>query len=199
MYRSTVPRLWSETVEAHRRAVRGAVLEATGALVAARGLRSVTMTEIAAETGIGRATLYRYFPDVESILLAWHERRIEGHLAQLSEARDQGGDARRRLQAVLEGYALITHESHGHGDADLAAFLHRDEHLDVARRRLHAMVRDLVAEGAASGALRDDVAPDELATYCVHALAGARSLPSRAAVHRLVAVTLAGLRPPHAA
>jgi hypothetical protein len=40
------------------------------------------------------------------------------------------------------------------------------------------------------------VAPAELAGYCLHALAAAASLPSRAAVHRLVTVTLAGLDPP---
>src|SRR5215212_6500884 len=42
----------------------------------------------------------------------------------------------------------------------------------------------------------DDVAPDELASYCLHALAAASSLPSKAAVRRLVTVTVAGLRPP---
>jgi hypothetical protein len=53
-----------------------------------------------------------------------------------------------------------------------------------------------VAEGAETGDLRDDVAPDELAGYCLHALAAASSLPSKAAVRRLVTVTLAGLRLP---
>ena len=36
----------------------------------------------------------------------------------------------------------------------------------------------------------------ELASYCLHALAAASSLPSAAAIRRLVTVTLAGLRPP---
>jgi hypothetical protein len=34
-----------------------------------------------------------------------------------------------------------------------------------------------------------------LASYCLHALGAAGSLPSKAAVHRLVTVTLAGLQP----
>src|SRR5437762_13945137 len=37
------------------------------------GLRSVTISQIAKETGIGRATLCKYFPDVEAILVAWHD------------------------------------------------------------------------------------------------------------------------------
>ena len=80
-YTSIVPKLWTDTIQAHRREVRLAVLDVTAALVAEHGLRSVTMSQIAEKTGIGRATLYKYFPDVEAILLAWHERQITGHLA----------------------------------------------------------------------------------------------------------------------
>ncbi|RWM78634.1 MAG: TetR/AcrR family transcriptional regulator [Mesorhizobium sp.] len=188
-----MPKLWNETIDAHRRAVRDATLDATAALVAEQGLLSVTMAKIAEETGIGRATLYKYFPDVEAILVAWHERQVTGHLEHLITIRDQVGDAGERLKAVLEAYAFISHEHHG---TKLAARLHRGEHVVKAQHQLHHLIRDLLAEGAATGDLRDDVAPDELATYCLHALTAASSLRSKAAVRRLVSVTLAGLKPP---
>jgi AcrR family transcriptional regulator len=190
-----VPRLWNETIEAHRREVRDSILDVTAALVAERGLRSVTMSQIAEETGIGRATLYKYFSGVEAILFAWHERQVTGHLDRLAQVRDQAGDAGGRLEAVLEAYALIRHESHGHHDTELAAFLHRDEQVARAQHQLRGMIQDLLTEGAETGDVRDDVAPEELATYCLHALAAAGSL-SKAAVRRLVTVTLAGLRHP---
>ncbi|WP_372497076.1 hypothetical protein [Streptomyces shenzhenensis] len=57
------------------------------------------------------------------------------------------------------------------------------------------MFQGLLTEAAEAGELRDDVAPTELASYCPHALTAAGGLPSEAAVHRLVTVTLAGLRP----
>jgi AcrR family transcriptional regulator len=193
-YSWVVPRLWDETIEAHRRAVRGATLDTTAALVAEHGLASVTMSQIAAETGIGRATLYKYFPDVEAILVAWHERQVAEHLQQLAQVRDQAGHAGARLKAVLEAYALIVHQHHG---SELAALLHRGAHVARAEHQLRDFVRDLLRAGAASGEVRDDVAPEELASYCLHAVAAARSLPSKAAVHRLVAVILDGLQPPH--
>jgi hypothetical protein len=101
-----------------------------------------------------------------------------------------------RLEAVLEAYALILHESHGHHDTELAAFLHRGEQVARARQHLRDMIRDVLTEGAGAGDVRDDVVPDELASYCLHALTAASSLPTKAAVRRLVTVTLAGLRPP---
>jgi AcrR family transcriptional regulator len=190
-----VPKLWNDTIEAHRREVRQAILDTTAGLVAESGLRAVTMSQIAEETGIGRATLYKYFPDVEAILHAWHERQITGHLTQLSEARDRAGDEGKRLEAVLSAYALIAHESHGHRDNELAAFLHRDEQVTRAEHHLRKMVRDLLRDAAKVGEVRDDVAPDELASYCLYSLGAASNLPSKAAVGRLVSLTLAGLHP----
>jgi hypothetical protein len=94
---------------------------------------------------------------------------------------------------VLGAYALVQHRR---GAGDVAALLHRDEHVAWAVRRLHELVRGLLTEAAEAGDVRSDVTPDELASYCLHALAAAGSLPTEAAVGRLVAVTLAGTRPP---
>jgi len=196
-----MPKPWNETIEAHRAAVRDAILDTTAALVAEHGLRSVTMSQIAEKTGIGRATLYKYFSNVEAILFAWHERQITDHLEYLAEVRDQAGDPSERLEAVLEAYALISHDIphhsiHQHHNAELAAVLHRSKQATRADQQLRDMIQDLLAEAAETGDLRDDVAPDELASYCLHALTAASSLPSKAAVRRLVTVILAGLRPP---
>jgi AcrR family transcriptional regulator len=192
-YAEAMPKLWNETIEAHRRDVREAILDTTAALVAESGLRLVTMSQIAEETGIGRATLYKYFSDVEAILVAWHERVVSGHLVYLAELRDQAGDARERLEAVLEAYAFIDYEHHG---TELAALVHRGEHVNRAHQQLIGFIRDLLTEATQTGDVRNDVPPDELATYCLHAIAAASSLASKAAVRRLVQVALTGLRQP---
>ncbi|MCA2222482.1 TetR/AcrR family transcriptional regulator [Nonomuraea aurantiaca] len=191
-----MPKLWNETIEAHRRTVHGAILDATVELVRGRGLLAVTMSQIAEKTGIGRATLYKYFPDVEAILLAWHGRMVAGHLEHLAQAGEREGDAGRRLEAMLETYALMHQRMARHGFApDLVALLHRSEEVGQAQQRLHAMLRDALADAGRAGQVRDDVPADELVLFCLHALEAATVLPSEAAVQRLVTVTLAGLRP----
>jgi AcrR family transcriptional regulator len=105
------------------------------------------------ETGIGRATLYKYFSDVGAILLAWHERHVTIHLAHLTEVRDQAGDTGERLAAVLGAYALIRHEHH---DSELAALLHRGEHIARAQRQLTDLIRGMLTEAVESGDVRDD-------------------------------------------
>jgi len=197
VYSWLVPKLWDETIEAHRHQVRDAILETTAALVFERGLRSVTMAQIAEQAGIGRATLYKYFPDVDAILHAWHHRQITAHLAQLTEVKDRTSGAGHRLEAVLQAYARIAHQTRSHHNTEIGRFLHRDEHLADAQRQLHDLVTSLVAEARDDGELRSDIPPAELAAYCLHALNAASNLPSKAAVDRLVAVTLDGLRSPN--
>jgi AcrR family transcriptional regulator len=191
-----VPKLWSETIDAHRHAVREAIIDATAAFVARHGLRAVTMSDVAHEAGIGRATLYKYFSDADAILRAWHDREVRGHVEQLTAARDRADGARERLEAVLDAYARLSNASHAAPhDADLAASLHRDERVASAQRDVRHLLMEVLEAAVATGDVRDDVPPDELAGYCLHALAAASRLRSKAAISRLVEVTIAGLRP----
>jgi AcrR family transcriptional regulator len=183
--------LWTATIETHRQTVRDAALDATAALVGEHGIAAVTMSRIAEETGIGRATLYKYFPDVDAVLSAWHERHLARQLELINRVRSRPGTPAERLAAVLTVCAEL---SRRHEDTELVALLHRGAHVARARRELRNVVRDLIAEGVDAGEVREDVAPDELAVYCLHAVTAAGHLPSRAGVHRLVEVTLSGLR-----
>lgn len=183
---------WDETVDAHRQDVRSAVITAVASLVDEGGLRSVTMSRIAQEANIGRATLYRYFPDLDAVLRAWHDAQISAHLEELTAVRDRTASPG-RLTAVLETYALLAHRSHGHHEADLQAFLHREHRVERARGEVRALIRDLIADAARAGEVRSDASPDELAAYCMSAINAAAELQSTAAVQRLVSITVSGL------
>jgi hypothetical protein len=168
---------------------------------------------------------YKYFLDVEAILVAWHERHVQHHLRSLTEARDRAADPGGRLEAVLESYAAITYEraqghraghtraahaeaarharerhagpshSHERHSGEIAALVHRSEHVAGVEAQLIQFVSDVLQEAAKAGKVRRDVPPHELARFCLDALGAARALPSRPAVRRLVAMTLAWLRP----
>jgi AcrR family transcriptional regulator len=192
MYPSGVPKIWNDTIESHRSAVREAVMDTTAALAAEHGMASVTMSQVAEQAGIGRATLYKYFSDVEAILTAWHERQINDHLHQLAEIAARAGNPRRRLEAVLHTYAHISRERH---DTELSALLHRGEHVASARQQLRSFVAELLREAAEAGDVRADIAPEELANYCLHALTAAGTAHSKAAIDRLVQLIMGGLEP----
>lgn len=194
LYTGGMPTTWTTTVDAHRRTVRQSILDAVEALVRSRGPLSVTMSNLAEAAGIGRATLYKYFPDVESVMVAWHDRHVSAHLQQLSALAGRSGDAGSRLRAVLDAYAAICHRRGRHG-TDVAALVHRGDQVHRAEAQLLALIRDLVAEAAEDGQVRNDVDPRELALFCVHALTAAGMLRRADAVRRLVDLTWAALGP----
>jgi AcrR family transcriptional regulator len=185
-----VPKLWNQTIDSHRRAVRDAILDTTARLVEKLGLRAVTMSEIAKGSGIGRATLYKYFASVEDMLVAWHERQVGAHFARLIEVANGPGRADKRLRTVLQAYAGMNHDQLG---TELSLLLHQGNHVARTRQHLDELLRDLLEQGIKARIFRNDVPPAELATYCLHALAAAASTPSPKAVGRLIDVILSGL------
>lgn len=190
-YTRRMPKLWNETIDAHRRAVRDATLDTVAQLVAEHGVASVTMSQIAQQTGIGRATLYKYYPDVEAILTGWHERQVGRHLELFTGLAQQHGSPLSRLERMLEAYAQIVHEHHG---SRVAAMLHSLGHVAHARNHLSSFLASIIGEGVATGEIVEHVATSELAIFCLNALAGAADLPSKAAVSRLVQLTLSAVR-----
>lgn len=171
--------------------MRDAILGAAAAVIGRRGLHALKMAGVARKAGIGRATMYKYFADVEDLLHAWHERQLDIHLANLAEIGNRGGSALRRLEAVLETFGTICLHHHG---SELAALLHRAPHVSRARQQLRDVVQRLLTEGARGGEVRADVSAVELSAYCLHAVTAATGVKSAQAVKRLVAVTLAGVR-----
>lgn len=189
-----MPRLWTDTIETHRREVRTAILETTASLVAEHGIRGVTMAQIAEETGIGRATLYKYFTDVEAILDAWHQLHVERYLAELERVREASDDPHEQLLRVLERYALIQHERRAHHATELVAHLHPGHAAQPeAERRLHSLLHGVLQDAVRARRIRTDVGIDELVHFCVRSLAAAADVASKPAVHRLVSVVTDGL------
>lgn len=188
-----MPQLWEKTIDAHRGAVREAVLHAAAGLVAEGGPTAVTMASLARRAGVGRATLYKYFPDTGAVLLAWHEAVVAEHLAAVRAAGAEDGSARERLDAALAAYMrAMSHRAqhHGHGEE-----LHRAQHVSVAGAALVDLLSDLVTAAMAEGSVRADVPARELAEFCVASLAAAPPRGTRAAASRLLTVVGSALDP----
>jgi AcrR family transcriptional regulator len=194
-----MPKLWDETIEAHRGQVRDAILDAAAGLAAERGPLNVTMSDIAEEAGIGRATLYKYFSGIEWILHAWHDRQISHHLELLADIAGRDEPAMARLHGVLDAYARVQRQRADHGAQphghELSAMLHRQTDLAPAEQQLRALIQDLIEAATDQGHVRFDVDAGELTSFCLHALSAASMTPSKAAIDRLVGLVLDGLRP----
>jgi AcrR family transcriptional regulator len=94
---------------------RERILAAARRLIARDGVRRVSLEQVAAEAGVGRATLFRRFPDRSSLLLALldeHERRLQDAVLRGPPPLGPGGRPGPRLMAFAEALLELTAE-HG--------------------------------------------------------------------------------------
>ena len=95
---------------------RARILGAAEKLYAARGAANVTMEEIAASAGVGKATLYRRYPSRAAIavaLLDEHERVLQEQLMGGEPPLGPGAAPAKRLAAFYAAMVDLL-EQHGH-------------------------------------------------------------------------------------
>ena len=95
---------------------RARILDAAAPLFAASAGRPLTMEEVAAAAGVGKATLYRRYPDVASIALALldeHERELQEQLLRGPPPLGPGASPADRLAAFYAAMVALL-ERHGH-------------------------------------------------------------------------------------
>jgi AcrR family transcriptional regulator len=142
---------------------RDRLLDAARECVLAVGVRRTTVTDVARRAGVSRMTLYRRFPDLETVLAALMTREFGRLVAEAAE-RAAGTTARERV------VAMVVHGSRELADDPLfVRLLDVDPELllPYVTRRLGGMQRIAVAAGAeaiaaADGSVRSDASPGVL-------------------------------------
>lgn len=132
-----------------------AITEAARDLLVEEGLEAVTQQRVAERSGVGRATVYRHFPERTELL---HEAvRLE-----LPEAPAPTGDIRADLVRLLTVHGL--HLSERASTCAMAALLAEAEHdpaMNALKHRIHAQVsapgRRLLTQAGRQGLLRPGI------------------------------------------
>lgn len=77
--------------------------------LASRGVRKLSMSDICAEAGVSRGTLYRYFKSKDEVLEALAQHVLAGMAVALDEAIAAQPAVEHRLQVVLSTMAQLSH------------------------------------------------------------------------------------------
>jgi TetR/AcrR family transcriptional regulator, mexCD-oprJ operon repressor len=135
--------------------VAGAILDAAADLLA-RGGEPPSMGEVAAAAGVGRATLYRYFPTRERLLQ-------DLITAATGEAADRLAEAGLDAVPVTEGIARVARVVAA-GGSKYAALVGQfgPANVDREQEQITTMIDGLLRRGVDDGTLRSDISVGEL-------------------------------------
>lgn len=143
--------------------VRDQIAEAALRLFADKGFAATSMREIVEAVGVTKPTLYYYFESKENLyttLIAEEMTRFYDDVA--SRTRIDGG-LKERLRAVAEGYFHALADRPHLARLFMRATLTRGAHtphfdFEEHAQRIHDIVRDILADAAASGEIAPEMA-----------------------------------------
>ncbi|WP_084464108.1 TetR/AcrR family transcriptional regulator [Microtetraspora fusca] len=155
----------------------------------------VPLEEVARRAGVGIGTLYRRFPDRDALLGAVCEEGLR-RMAELAEtAWREEPDAWHALCRFLRdsielrvGVLSAKIEPHLHQRLRAGRELHE------IRQRVIALVVRMTEQAQASGALRHDIGPGDVALLLTLHVYTPPSMPDEPAMARVVEIMLNGLR-----
>jgi AcrR family transcriptional regulator len=148
--------------------MRDQILDAADRLLTRFGYRKMTVDDLAAEAGIGKGTVYLYFPSKQEVALCWIDRTIlrlvEQHRAIAAEMGLPAGERVRRMLLTRVTFLFDSSQNRQHVLEELysvlrAAYMPRRQSYLQWEGEVFAQV---VREGQSAGELRPGD-PDELA------------------------------------
>jgi len=171
-----------------------ALLDAAAAVFVRSGVEA-PVREIAAEAGVGTATIYRHFPTRADLIIAVYRHQVEGLAELAAEGLEQADSPYVALARWIDQFVDFLITKHG-----LAAVLQSDDPcFDPLHQyfldRLVPVCADLLAVAQAAGQIRPDLQALELMRGVGNLCAGATSSHGFDA-RRLVEILIAGLRLP---
>ena len=149
-----MPRITGAPIAQHVATQEAAVVAAARRLFAERGVAAVSLGDIAAEVGLGRTSLYRYFPTKGHILQRWFDLEMDPLIERSRAVIAEHGPGADALEAWLDVQLdFVTDEAHvALVDASSAVPELAPEvlaHFGQRHRELYATLDDVLAAGGA--------------------------------------------------
>ena len=136
--------------------LREKMLDAAARLFGRRRFHEVRMDDVAAEAGVAKGTLYRYFEDKQAMYLALLTRASGQFIAELTERADAAATARGKLVAVVDGcLAFFDRQPHLYTLIQRAEVAHEQGAAfpwQAARDRAGALLHDIFRQAERDGA-----------------------------------------------
>lgn len=153
----------------------------------------ISVSELAAASGVGVGTAYRHFPNHEALVRALYDRAVDEFASRI-ESVAVAGSAWDQLAKFVEEGTLIVADTPG-VRAVMRLMYDLDPEYAPARRAV-APFDQLISAAKAEGALRDDITAADLTltVFSLGSFVGRPVGPEREALSRISRLVVDGMR-----
>lgn len=182
---------WSQTLAARKDQRRQHIAATAAALIDQHGVAGLSMSLLARRAGIARATLYNYFPELESVLAAVVAEQVGAMTVRLERSLAASTDPAEQLDRTLRALLDWLIRRPGAGDhADPRLSPHVIAALHEPLDGLRDLLRRVLDRGVADGVFAATVDPGVYAEFIIRLLFGLRSYAGDPQQQRTLAAQL---------
>lgn len=136
------------------------ILDALQQLLEEKSIQYISVSEIASKAGIGKGSIYYYYPSKDAIVDALVKRRYEQPLQTaktLAEQTNISSFTRMAMlfQACRNSSAAFSNQKHDSSSVQELAFLHQ-KYLNYLISELKPVLTDIISQGIACGEIHFD-------------------------------------------
>jgi AcrR family transcriptional regulator len=132
-------------------------MHAAGGVLADGGLSALNMRSLADAAGVSRPTLYKYFPDIDSVLVALADSVARQSEAELAEHLAGIDGAEAKLRALVRGALHAVDDSHETIALHWVLTAVSRGVLEAHADRMAAMIAEILSDGMRTGVFREDL------------------------------------------
>ncbi|MBE1445539.1 TetR/AcrR family transcriptional regulator [Paenibacillus sp. OAS669] len=140
-----------------------------------KGFEKATMQDVAKEDNVGIATLFRYFPKKDKLIVAVATRLMESQAPVFEDIAARQESCLSKLERVFDHFVSFSRETHGERTRLLEAFqsyaaqspepLEDIDKFNAEYHQISAIYHRIMEEGMHDGSIRSDISiPDTLST-----------------------------------
>ncbi|TDT17151.1 TetR family transcriptional regulator [Ilumatobacter fluminis] len=146
-----MPKITAPTIAEHVEVREREIMDAAMRLFAERGVRDVSIGDIADDVGLARTSLYRYFRTKSAIIHAWFDATMGPIIDECTAIADDVQPAAQRLERWLDVQLDVLSDPSNH--AMIAAALEADDMTDrrqgaiaIQHQALYATLEQILAD-----------------------------------------------------
>ena len=182
---------WDSAVTNYKSNQQARIINTLAELILEDGLVGLNMAKLARSSGLSRQTLYNYFPDIESVLINYVNKKSMYLDTQIRELLSIIDDPSEKLDAFVGGLVMTLPDQAPFSVLEMSVGQQRDCDTRFPVNLISSLLSEVLQEGVQDGIFRKQVLQENFSISLVRMLFSFQPIVVKARVDTMVFASMA--------